>query len=205
MNIQEIIKAEADAILHIPHEKGVYEIAVNTIYDATQKLEGKVITSGMGKAGEVAHNIATTFCSTGIPAVYLHPGDAQHGDIGVIQKHDVLLLVSNSGETKELVDLVYLTYQLHNNPLPMILITGSTGSQLGCLSDICLKTGSPKEVCPLGLTPTTSTTVMSVIGDVLTVLLMQRTHLTDKEYYKRHHGGYIGQLIKTQINNERKS
>jgi arabinose-5-phosphate isomerase len=149
----------------------------------------------MGKAGEIARNLATTFCSTGTPAVFLHPGEAQHGDLGILQGKDVLLLISNSGETRELIELIELKDELFQS-IPIILITSALDSPLTKMADSILLTGNPKEVCPLGLTPTTSTTTMSVIGDILVVLMMKKIEFTAEAYYKRHHGGYLGQKAK---------
>ena len=136
--------------------------------------------------------IATTFCSTGIPAVFLHPSEAQHGDLGVVQENDVMLLISNSGKTNEIVALTKLAHILNPN-LKYIVITGNPESPLAKEADICLATGHPDEVCLLGMTPTTSTTVMTVIGDILVVETMKKTRFTIEEYSKRHHGGYLGE------------
>lgn len=110
------------------------------------------MTTGMGKAGQIAMNIATTFCSTGIPAVFLHPSEAQHGDLGILQENDLLLLISNSGKTREIVELTQLAHNL-NPKLKYIVITGNADSPLARESDICLCTGHPDEVCALGMTP----------------------------------------------------
>ena len=151
-----------------------------------------VVTSGMGKAGQIAMNIATTFCSTGIPSVFLHPSEAQHGDLGILQKNDLLLLISNSGKTREIVELTRLAHNLDPD-LKFIVITGNPDSPLAKESDVCLSTGKPAEVCVLGMTPTTSTTAMTVIGDILVVQTMKETGFTIAEYSKRHHGGYLGE------------
>jgi arabinose-5-phosphate isomerase len=164
---------------------------IQQIFDREAKAIRKLIASGMGKAGQVANNIATTFSSTGTPAVFLHPSDAQHGDLGIIQKNDVLLLVSNSGKTREIIELFSLSRILHPT-IPVIVLTGNAKSALGEVADLVLETGNPDEVCPLGLTPTTSTTVMTVIGDALVVLMMEKINFTSAEYAKRHHGGYLG-------------
>ena len=137
-------------------------------------------------------NIATTFCSTGIPAVFLHPSEAQHGDLGILQRNDLLLLISNSGKTREIVELTHLAHKL-NPGLKFIVITGNADSPLAKEADICLHTGNPREVCPLGMTPTTSTTTMTVMGDILVVETMRKTGFTIHEYSLRHHGGYLGE------------
>jgi arabinose-5-phosphate isomerase len=188
--IKRIIQAESEAIQNIP-VSGEYDKAVELIYKHVHQLKGKLITSGMGKAGQIALNMATTFSSTGTPAVYLHPSEAQHGDLGVVQENDVMLMISNSGKTREIVELIDLSRHLWNN-IPIIVITGNKESVLAQETDVCLHTGNPAEVCTLGLTPTTSTTVMTVIGDVLVVMLMKKINFSNADYAKRHHGGYLG-------------
>ena len=189
--INELLKKEAQAVLNIP-VTDAFEQAVNLIVEQVHQKKGKLVTSGMGKAGQIAMNIATTFCSTGIPAVFLHPSEAQHGDLGVVQENDVMLLISNSGKTNEIVALTKLAHILNPN-LKYIVITGNPDSPLAKEADICLATGKPDEVCLLGMTPTTSTTVMTVIGDILVVETMRKTQFTIEEYSKRHHGGYLGE------------
>ena len=190
-SINELLRKEAQAVLNIP-VTDAFEQAVNLIVEQVHQKKGKLVTSGMGKAGQIAMNIATTFCSTGIPAVFLHPSEAQHGDLGVVQENDVMLLISNSGKTNEIVALTKLAHILNPN-LKYIVITGNPDSPLAKEADICLATGNPGEVCLLGMTPTTSTTAMTVIGDILVVETMRKTQFTIEEYSKRHHGGYLGE------------
>ena len=178
-------------MLNIP-VTDAFEKAVDLIVEQVHRRKGKLVTSGMGKAGQIAMNIATTFCSTGIPSVFLHPSEAQHGDLGILQENDLLLLISNSGKTREIVELTQLAHNL-NPALKFIVITGTPDSPLAKESDVCLSTGHPAEVCVLGMTPTTSTTVMTVIGDILVVETMKKTGFTIEEYSKRHHGGYLGE------------
>ena len=189
--MRDILAHESRAVAEIPVTDG-YERAVGMIVEQVWNRHGKLITSGMGKAGQIAMNIATTFCSTGIPSVFLHPSEAQHGDLGILQENDLLLLISNSGKTREIVELTQLAHNL-NPELKFIVITGNPDSPLAHESDVCLSTGKPKEVCALGMTPTTSTTVMTVIGDILVVQVMQQTGFTIGDYSKRHHGGYLGE------------
>ena len=189
--IKALLKQEAEAISNIP-VTGEYEKAVELIVKQVHQNKGKLVTSGMGKAGQIAMNIATTFCSTGIPAVFLHPSEAQHGDLGVLQENDVFLMISNSGKTREIVELARLSRLLLPN-IQFIVITGNVESPLAKEATIALSTGNPKEVCQLGMTPTTSTTAMTVIGDILVVETMKRTKFTIEEYSKRHHGGYLGE------------
>lgn len=188
--VKLIFEAEARAVLDIPISNSFGE-ACDLIYEAVHKNKGKVVASGMGKAGQIALSIATTFSATGTPAVFLHPSDAQHGDLGIIQPNDILLLISNSGKTLEILELCELAKRLGYS-MKIIVITGNPDSELGHLADITISTGHPQEVCPLGLTPTTSTTVMTVIGDALVVLLMKRIGFSAADYAKRHHGGYLG-------------
>ena len=182
--------AEAKAIRNIPVTDN-FGKAVELIYQTVHKKGGKVIASGMGKAGQIALNIATTFSSTGTPAIFLHPSDAQHGDLGVISDKDILLLVTNSGKTREILELYELSKGLVSH-IPVVVITGNPYSPLGSIADVTIHTGGPDEICPLGLTPTTSTTVMTVIGDILVVLLMKKIGFSAEDYAKRHHGGYLG-------------
>lgn len=196
--IKELIEKEAQAVANIPITDA-YEEAVNLIVEQVSCKRGKLVTSGMGKAGQIAMNMATTFCSTGIPAVFLHPSEAQHGDLGILQENDLLLLISNSGKTREIVELTQLAHRLNPN-LQKIVITGNPDSPLAEAADICLYTGHPDEVCALGMTPTTSTTVMTVIGDILVVETMKKTGFTIEEYSKRHHGGYLGERSREQVN-----
>ena len=188
--IRQILKDEADAILNIP-VTNTFEKAIQLVYEKVHENKGKVITSGMGKAGQIAINIATTFSSTGTPSIFLHPSDAQHGDLGVIQENDVFFLISNSGKTREIIELIDLAKNLIPR-LPIIVITSHTDSPLAIMADVVIHTGNPKEVCPLDLSPTTSTTVMTVIGDALVVCMMKKIGFTAKDYALRHHGGYLG-------------
>lgn len=189
--MHDILDKEAAAVRAIPVTDG-YARAIDLIVRHVNRLGGKLITSGMGKAGQIAMNIATTFCSTGTPSVFLHPSEAQHGDLGIMQKNDLLLLLSNSGKTREIVELVDLARRL-NPKVPIIVITGNADSLLAHRGDVALITAPAPEVCPLGLTPTTSTTMMTVMGDVLVVGTMKAIGFSREEYAKRHHGGYLGE------------
>jgi len=188
--VKEIFEAEAKAVLNIPVDDS-FEKAVNLIYDHVHRRGGKLVTSGMGKAGQIAHDIATTFCSTGTPSVFLHPSEAQHGDLGVLQKNDIMMVISNSGKTREIIELTELKENLYPG-MPLIVITGNPEAELSKKAECTIFTGRPAEICPLGLTPTTSTTVMTVIGDALVFLLMNKIGFTAEDYAKRHHGGYLG-------------
>jgi len=194
--ITALIEKEIEAIRNIPIE-GAVEKAVELIYEQVHQKDGKVIVSGMGKAGQIGVNIATTLSSTGTPAFFLHPAEAQHGDLGIIQKNDIVIAISNSGKTRELLELDFLAHRLHPE-VKFIVLTGKKESELAKKADVVLWTGGPEEICPLGLTPTTSTTVMTVAGDILVVLLMEKIGFTKQEYAKRHHSGYLGQKAKEE-------
>ena len=182
MTIQEsmhdILQREARALLSIPYTPD-YDRAVELIIEHVHRRGGKLVTAGMGKAGQIAMNIATTFSSTGTPAVNLHPSEAQHGDLGVLQPNDVMLLISNSGRTREVLELVTLAKNLYPG-IPLIGITGNPESELTRLTDVTLLTGGAPEVCP------------TVIGDILVVNVTRLIDFTTEEYAKRHHGGYLG-------------
>ncbi len=196
--ISNIVNREAQAIKNIPITDS-FEAVTGMIYHKVHEKGGKVITSGMGKAGQIAHNIATTLSSTGTPSVFLHPSEAQHGDLGILQENDVLLAISNSGKTREIIELIDLKNNLFPQ-VPVIVITGADKSPLALKADLVISTGAPAEVCPLGLTPTTSTTVFTVIGDVLVVLMMEKIGFSAEDYSKRHHGGYLGAKSREQSN-----
>ncbi len=188
--IHELIAREVQAIQNIPVDGSIAGV-LELIYTQVHEKHGKVVVSGMGKAGQIGNNIATTLSSTGTPAIFMHPSEAQHGDLGVLQPNDVLFLISNSGKTREILELISLAQNLIPN-IKIIALTGQETSPLGELAHHSIHTGHPKEICPLGLTPTTSTTVMTVVGDILVVLLMEKIGFTKQEYSKRHHSGYLG-------------
>jgi len=189
-DVKNILEHEAQAIKNIPVTDN-FGKAADLIHQHVHTKGGKLITSGMGKAGQIAINMATTFSSTGTPSCFLHPSEAQHGDLGVVQENDVLLMISNSGKTREIIELIDLARGLRPD-IPIVVITSNTESVLAQEANVCISTGNPKEVCILGLTPTTSTTTMTVIGDILVVLLMKKINFDNSEYAKRHHGGYLG-------------
>lgn len=184
----ELVGKEIDAIKNIPVNR------VGDIIGAiTRTLDGgRIITSGMGKAGHIANSFSTTLSSTGTPSYFLHPSEAQHGDLGLITKGDVVIIFSNSGKTKEIHELITLIHKLEKN----IYIFGIVGqaNEFICLN--CadyVEFGKVDEICPLGLTPTTSTTCMSVICDLIVVGLMKHNNFTKLEYSKLHHAGYLGE------------
>ncbi|MES2622177.1 MAG: SIS domain-containing protein [Bacteroidota bacterium] len=183
-----ILLAESEAVKNIPVDNNLIKAV-----EAIANCKGKVVSSGMGKAGVIARKISSTFSSTGTPSVFLHPGEAQHGDLGLLHENDVLLVLSNSGKTREVIELVQLTHQLHGKKVQVVSITSHPESELRNLSDIVLSIGEVKEVCNLGMAPTTSTTAMLALGDVLCVLVMEEINFTKEDFLKRHHGGYLGE------------
>ena len=187
--IQDVLEAEANAIRGIPATNPFVE-CVELFLEAKGK-GGKLVISGVGKAGEVGKKMAVTFCSIGLPSVFLHPLEAQHGDLGLLNINDVMILISNSGKAREILELEVLAKRLLSN-IKIVSITGKKDSELAKKSEIVLWTGDPDEVCPLGLTPTTSATTMSVIGDVLAVLAVHLSGYSAHDYALRHHSGYLG-------------
>jgi len=195
--IQEIINQEVKALQNLVVNEN-FEQAVALIEEQVHQKGGKVVISGMGKAGQIGVNIATTLASTGTPAVFLHPSESQHGDLGIVQKNDILFLISNSGKTREIVELETLVKRMYSD-IKIIGLTGNIESDLAEFSNVTLYTGAPAEVCPLGLAPTTSTTAMTVIGDIIIVLLMKKIGFTKEQYALRHHSGYLGSKARNEV------
>ncbi len=191
--IDAILQAEAAGILAIPRDNP-YQKVLNAIH-ASAKKHGKLIVTGTGKAGDVGRKIVSTFNSTGVSAVFLSPLDARHGDLGVVGKNDVIFLISNSGKTNEVVELVELVRRMHPH-IQTVCLTARPDSPLALAADYVLDTGCRSEVCPLGLTPTTSVLTMLAVADILVVLSMRQRNYSPKEYYLRHHGGYLGSKAK---------
>lgn len=193
--LTDILAAESKAIAAVPLTPQ-YAEALDLIQRQVCTLGGKVVASGMGKAGQIASNIASTLASTGIPAVCINPAEAQHGDLGVLQPNDVMLLISNSGRTDEILRLYELARMLYPR-IRAIVVTAEDGCPLSRMPEvISLFTGNPDEVCPLGLTPTTSITAMTVIGHLLIIGMMLRTGFTRQQYALRHQGGSLGEKLR---------
>lgn len=183
--VSEIFKQEAQAISSIPINDE-FERAVHLL----QGCKGKVLTTGMGKAGHIAHKFSATLCSTGTPASFLHPGEAAHGDLGIIEENDAIVAFSTSGKTREVLDTLAAGRGLGLHTV--IGITSHPDSELRELSDVVLDMGNIKEVCQTGLTPTSSMAVMLAISDAIALLLMELNGFSAKDFGKRHHGGYLG-------------
>jgi len=187
--VRKILLAEAEAVQSIPITSAIDE-AVKLI----GSCRGKVFTTGIGKAGYVAKKAASTFSTTGTPSVFLHPGDAGHGDVGVVTNGDILIAYSNSGRTREVLETVYFAKQLEVSAV--IAVTSQNVSPLAENSDVVLEIGSIKEPCPLELTPSSSTTAMIALSDALALVVMEERGFTKRDFALRHHGGYLGEKLK---------
>ncbi len=198
LTLQKVLEAETEAVASVPLTDE-YRAALDLIQQQVCIKGGKVVASGMGKAGQIASNIASTFASTGIPAVNINPAEAQHGDLGVLQPNDVMILISNSGRTDEILHLYEIARMLYPR-MRAIVITAEPDCPLAKMPDtVSIFTGNPAEVCPLGLTPTTSITAMTVIGHLLIVGMMLRTHFTREQYAVRHQGGSLGKKLRCEL------
>jgi arabinose-5-phosphate isomerase len=183
--VRHVLEREAAAIRAIRVD-ATYDAAI----DALRSCIGKVVTTGMGKAGFLARKFAATLSSTGTPAVFIHPAEAAHGDLGLIAAGDCIVAFSTSGKTLEIVELIELSR--HLTSAQVICITSHPESELRRLSDVVLDMGVIEEPCPLGLTPSASMAAMAAIGDALALTLMELKGVTRREYGLRHHGGYLG-------------
>ena len=157
---------------------------------------GRVIVSGMGKSGHVARKIAATLASTGTPAFFVHPAEASHGDLGMITQKDVVLALSNSGETDELLMILPL---IKRQGISLIAMTGNPESSLARLADVHLDASVPAEACPLDLAPTSSTTAALVMGDALAIALMEARGFTDEDFARSHPAGSLGRQLLLKI------
>lgn len=188
--IAEILTCEAQAILSVKVGPAFVR-AVELMRDC----QGKVLTTGMGKAGHVARKFAATLCSTGTPAAYIHPGEAAHGDLGLVGPRDCIVALSTSGKTNEILEMLRLGR--HLGLATVIGITSHPDSGLRDLSDVILDMGIIEEPCSLGLTPSASIAVMLAISDALALTLMEMKGITRHDYGLRHHGGYLGRKART--------
>ena len=160
--------------------------------DRLAAVTGRVVVTGIGKSGHIARKIAATLASTGTPAFFVHPAEASHGDLGMITPKDAVLALSNSGETKELADLLAYTRRF---AIPLIGVTGKAESSLAEMADVTLLLPGAPEACPFGLAPTTSTTVMLALGDALAVALLERKGFTADAFQVLHPGGQLGRNL----------
>ncbi|MET1255792.1 KpsF/GutQ family sugar-phosphate isomerase [Aliikangiella maris] len=194
----------------IERGRQVVEIEINAVQALAGKIndnfaqacellltcEGRVVVIGMGKSGHIGSKIAATLASTGSPAFFVHPGEASHGDLGMITPKDVVLALSNSGETSELISILPVIKRLN---VPLISMTGKTDSTLARFATVNLDTSVEKEACPLNLAPTASTTVSLVMGDALAVALLQARGFTEDDFALSHPGGSLGRRLLLKV------
>lgn len=184
-------------VLHIEHE-GLKNLEqyINTDFDRACQLifncEGKVVVMGMGKSGHIGRKIAATLASTGTPSFFVHPGEASHGDLGMITHNDVVLAISNSGESGEILALLPVLKRIK---VPLICMTNNPESNMGKYADVHLCIKVPQEACPLGLAPTTSTTATLVMGDALAIALLTARGFTANDFALSHPGGALGRKL----------
>lgn len=190
---REVLRIEADAILNLVNRLGPDFIAAIQMILACR---GRVVVSGIGKSGHVANKIAATLASTGTPAFFVHPAEASHGDLGMVTPEDVVIALSNSGETSELLAIVPL---LKRHGAKLIAITGVIGSTLATLADVHLDAAVEKEACPLGLAPTSSTTAALALGDALAVALLKARGFSAQDFARSHPGGRLGRRLLVRI------
>lgn len=190
---RRVILAEAEALRLLADRVGA---DVAAAVDRLAGIEGRVVVTGMGKSGHVARKIAATLASTGTPALYVHPGEASHGDLGMVTAADAVLALSNSGETPELRDLTLYTRRF---AIPLVAIVGRAPSTLAEEADVRLLLPQVREACPMGLAPTTSTTCMLALGDALAVALLERRGFSARDFAVFHPGGKLGsQLLRVE-------
>ncbi len=193
----------SDAIKHALKALSIEKAAIQNIADNlddsfTQacklciNCQGKVVVTGMGKSGHIANKTAATLASTGTPAFYMHPGEASHGDLGMLSENDVLIAFSNSGETDEILTLLPIFTRRN---IPMIAVTGNPNSMLAKYSDVHLNASVKEEACPLNLAPTASTTAALALGDALAVALLEIRGFTPEEFALSHPGGSLGRRL----------
>ena len=169
-----------------------FDESLTKALDLMQSCKGRVIVTGMGKSGHIARKIAATLASTGTPSFFVHPSEASHGDLGMLTTDDVVIAISNGGESKELADILLYCKRFN---IPLVAITKNPDSTLGKNSNLILKLPNDGEACPLGLAPTSSTTATLVMGDVLAIDLMERKGFSATDYKQRHPGGKLGAIL----------
>ncbi len=185
----EVLQIEADSILKLKDRIGEdFEKAIDILYDC----KGRVIVTGMGKSGHIGRKIAATLSSTGTPSYFLHPAESTHGDSGLITRDDVVIAISNSGETAELMNLLPL---IERFGVKMIAMTGKKESTLGKKSDVVLDVSVEKEACPLGKAPTASTTATLAMGDAVAICLLKKRGFTEEDFLMFHPSGALGRGV----------
>ena len=185
----QTINSEIDTIIQLRDNLGK---SLTQALNAMQKAKGRIIITGMGKSGHIGKKIAASLASTGTPSFFVHPAEASHGDLGMITEDDVVIAISNSGESRELVDILNYCKRFG---ITLISITKNPDSSLGKAGNIVLQLPNNGEACPLGLAPTSSTTATLVLGDILTAGLIQRRGFTKADFNDRHPGGKLGSIL----------
>ena len=185
----QTINSEIDTIIKLRDSLGK---SLTQALNAMQSAKGRIIITGMGKSGHIGKKIAASLASTGTPSFFVHPAEASHGDLGMITEDDVVIAISNSGESRELVDILNYCKRFG---IKLISITKNPNSSLGKAGDIILELPNNGEACPLGLAPTSSTTATLVLGDILTAGLIQRKGFTKADFNSRHPGGKLGSIL----------
>ena len=186
---KEVFKLEAQAINDLARNLGnEFEKAVNLVY----ACEGRVVVTGLGKSGVIGQKIAATLASTGTPAIFLHASEALHGDLGMLVPRDLVIAISNSGLTEEVIGLLP---QIKRLGIPLIAMTGNLKSVLAKNAEVVLNVGVKKEACPLGLAPTASTTAVLAMGDALAVVLINRRKFKPEDFSKLHPGGELSKCL----------
>jgi arabinose-5-phosphate isomerase len=195
MLARETLQIEADAIQAL-HARLETDVSVGQAVALLLHCKGRVVVSGMGKSGHVARKIASTLASTGTPALFVHPGEAAHGDLGMITSNDVFIAISNSGETSELMAILPLVKRMG---AALIAMTGKPDSSLAQLADVHLDVSVAKEACPMNLAPTASTTVTLALGDALAVALLDLRGFKEEDFARSHPGGALGRRLLTHV------
>ena len=192
---RETLSIEADAIRALQARLGDDDSFVSAA-QLIMACDGRVVVSGMGKSGHIGRKIAATLASTGTPAFFMHPGEAAHGDLGMVTKNDVVIAISNSGESSEILDILPAVKRLGAR---VIAMTGKPASRLAKLADVHLNIAVEKEACPLNLAPTTSTTVTLAMGDALAVALLDARGFREQDFALSHPGGALGRRLLTHV------
>jgi len=196
-NSSASIIAQAQKVVSI-EQQGLHDLNAHINDDFVKAVrmmfecQGHIVVVGMGKSGHIGNKISATLASTGTPAFFVHPGEASHGDLGMITRDDVVLAISNSGETEEVLTILPVIKRMG---VPLISITSRAGSKLATNSDIHLNVDVKQEACPLGLAPTTSTTVTLVLGDALAVTLLEMRGFTEEDFARSHPAGSLGKRL----------
>lgn len=189
ISARHTVEKEIEALKVMEDE---FDDNLSKVLDIMQSTKGRVIVTGMGKSGHIGRKIAATLASTGTPSFFVHPAEASHGDLGMLTEEDVVLAISNGGESKELSDILIYCKRYG---IPLIAMTKNPDSTLGKAGDLLLRLPDCGEACPLGLAPTSSTTATLVLGDVVAVALMERKGFSKTNYRQRHPGGKLGAIL----------